>query len=150
MEVDNYDNGPDTNGIRVGLIVAGGRPVPGVGAANVVSNLVLLGSSAASSTYGNLIDATSGTTAVNGIVFNLASFSGFPWLSPGASIDGAGNILGRTLQSNLATQLIGSSVTLNNGSGSATGTLTNAPAAGNPTKWIAISDNGTTRQIPAW
>ena len=32
----------------------------------------------------------------------------------------------------------------------ATGTLTNAPAAGNPTKWIAIDDNGTTRYIPAW
>jgi len=30
------------------------------------------------------------------------------------------------------------------------GTLTNAPAAGNPTKWIPIDDNGTTRFIPAW
>lgn len=30
------------------------------------------------------------------------------------------------------------------------GTLTNAPAAGNPTKWISINDNGTTRYIPAW
>jgi hypothetical protein len=30
------------------------------------------------------------------------------------------------------------------------GTLTNAPAAGNPTRWIAIDDNGTTRYIPAW
>jgi hypothetical protein len=26
----------------------------------------------------------------------------------------------------------------------------NAPAAGNPTKWIPIDDNGTTRYIPAW
>lgn len=30
------------------------------------------------------------------------------------------------------------------------GTITNAPAAGNPTKWIPINDNGTTRYIPAW
>ncbi len=30
------------------------------------------------------------------------------------------------------------------------GTLTNAPAAGNPTKWIPINDNGTIRNIPAW
>lgn len=30
------------------------------------------------------------------------------------------------------------------------GTLGNAPAVGNPTKWIGINDNGTLRQIPAW
>jgi hypothetical protein len=36
------------------------------------------------------------------------------------------------------------------GAGASTGTLTNAPAAGNPTKWIPIDDNGTTRYIPAW
>lgn len=37
-----------------------------------------------------------------------------------------------------------------NGAGSGSGTLTNAPSAGNPTKWIAIDDGGTTRYIPAW
>jgi hypothetical protein len=42
------------------------------------------------------------------------------------------------------------SVTLTNGAAAATGTLTNAPTAGNPTKWIPIVDNGTTRYIPAW
>jgi hypothetical protein len=36
------------------------------------------------------------------------------------------------------------------GAGSSTGTLTNAPAAGNPTKWIPFNDAGTTRYIPAW
>lgn len=46
--------------------------------------------------------------------------------------------------------LLTSSVALTNGAGVASGTLTNAPAAGNPTKWIPISDNGTTRFIPAW
>ena len=39
---------------------------------------------------------------------------------------------------------------LTNGAGVAAGTLLNAPAAGNPTKWIGINDNGTTRYIPAW
>jgi hypothetical protein len=39
---------------------------------------------------------------------------------------------------------------LTNGAGAAAGTLLNAPAAGNPTKWIGINDNGTTRYIPAW
>lgn len=46
--------------------------------------------------------------------------------------------------------LIASSVALTNGAGSGAGTLTNAPAAGNPTKWIEINDNGTIRKIPAW
>lgn len=49
-----------------------------------------------------------------------------------------------------STTLLSSSVALTNGSGAAAGTLTNAPAAGNPTKWIPINDNGTTRYIPAW
>lgn len=40
--------------------------------------------------------------------------------------------------------------TLTNNAGAAAGTLLNAPAAGNPTKWIPINDNGTIRNIPAW
>ena len=36
------------------------------------------------------------------------------------------------------------------GAGANTGTLTNSPVIGNPTKWISIDDNGTTRYIPAW
>ena len=39
---------------------------------------------------------------------------------------------------------------LTNGAGVGAGTLLTAPAAGNPTKWIGINDNGTTRYIPAW
>ncbi|MGS0976140.1 hypothetical protein [Burkholderia glumae] len=36
------------------------------------------------------------------------------------------------------------------GAGSQAATLTNAPLAGNPTKWIPINDNGTVRRVPAW
>ena len=39
---------------------------------------------------------------------------------------------------------------LTDGAGASTGTITNAPSVGNPTKWIGINDNGTTRYIPAW
>ena len=46
--------------------------------------------------------------------------------------------------------LISSSIALTNGAAANAGTLTNAPAVGNPTKWIPINDNGTTRYIPAW
>jgi len=49
-----------------------------------------------------------------------------------------------------AAALVKSSVAMNNGAGAGAGTLTNAPAAGNPTKWIPINDNGTTRYVPAW
>lgn len=47
--------------------------------------------------------------------------------------------------------LIGTSgFALTNGAAAQLGTLTNAPTAGDPTKWIPINDNGTTRYIPAW
>lgn len=41
-------------------------------------------------------------------------------------------------------------VNLTNGAAAAAGTLLNAPAAGNPTKWIPVDDNGIIRYIPAW
>lgn len=60
---------------------------------------------------------------------------------------------GLALQGSLTVKsatLISSSVTLTNGAAAQAGTLTNAPAAGNPTKWIPVVDNGVTRHIPAW
>jgi hypothetical protein len=36
------------------------------------------------------------------------------------------------------------------GAGANTGTLTNSPVTGNPTKWIPFNDAGTIRYIPAW
>ena len=46
--------------------------------------------------------------------------------------------------------LMGTKAALTNGAAAAAGTLLNAPAAGNPTKWVAINDAGTIRYIPAW
>jgi len=51
---------------------------------------------------------------------------------------------------NNAAALVTSSVALTDFAGAGAGTITNAPTAGNPTKWIAIVDNGTTRFIPTW
>lgn len=48
------------------------------------------------------------------------------------------------------TPLISTNAAITSGAAAQTGTLTNSPAAGNPTKWIPINDNGTTRYIPAW
>src|SRR5271154_2767856 len=47
-------------------------------------------------------------------------------------------------------QLLATSAALTNNAAANAGTLTNAPAVGNPTKWIPINDNGTIRNIPAW
>lgn len=41
-------------------------------------------------------------------------------------------------------------VAFTNGAGVLAGTLGNSPAVGNPTKWIPVDDNGTTRYVPAW
>ena len=42
------------------------------------------------------------------------------------------------------------SAALANGAAAQVATMTNGPTAGNPTKWIAINDNGVTRYLPAW
>jgi len=49
-----------------------------------------------------------------------------------------------------AANMIHSTTAWTNGSGALVGTLTNSPVTGNPTKWIAVDDAGTTRHIPAW
>lgn len=64
--------------------------------------------------------------------------------------DSADAAISGALFTTSSTTLMASSVALTNGAAAQTGTLTNAPAAGNPTKWIPINDNGTTRYIPAW
>lgn len=48
------------------------------------------------------------------------------------------------------TMLVRSVVAMNNGAAAQVATLTNGPTAGNPTKWIPINDNGTTRYVPSW
>lgn len=67
----------------------------------------------------------------------------------GATIDDSGNLTANSITT-ASTTLHTTSVALTNGAGAGAGTITNAPAAGNPTKWIPINDNGTTRYIPAW
>lgn len=48
------------------------------------------------------------------------------------------------------TTLLHTGTALANGAGVLLGTLGTSPIAGNPTKWIPVDDNGTTRYIPAW
>lgn len=62
----------------------------------------------------------------------------------GASFNFGGKIVGSN------PTLMETSSNLSDNTGSSTATLLNAPSAGNPTKWIAINDNGTIRRIPTW
>lgn len=48
------------------------------------------------------------------------------------------------------TPLITTNTAVTDGAGVGVGTLTNAPASTNPTKWMPINDNGTTRYFPTW
>lgn len=54
------------------------------------------------------------------------------------------------LYTNSATFMHRTKTSWSNGASVGAGTLTTAPVAGNPTKWIPVDDNGTTRYIPAW
>jgi len=90
------------------------------------------------------IDAKgTGTIGIN----TLSTTSGLVTL--GNSTSNAGVLVNGALTINSAI-MIATNTSFTNGAASSLGTLTNAPAATNPTKWIPINDNGTTRYIPAW
>lgn len=81
-------------------------------------------------------------TALN---FRLADDSAdAPITAAAATFSGALTVPGVT------TAALTSTGTFTSGAGAQVGTLTNAPAAGNPTTWVKIVDNGVTRYIPAW
>lgn len=86
------------------------------------------------------------TPAASGTIGQAAKVWGSTGFSVGTDTDpGAGLIY-----QNSASFLMRTKTTWNNGAAAGAGTITNAPAAGNPTKWVPIDDNGTTRYIPAW
>lgn len=98
--------------------------------------------------YGmSYFQGTAGTGGIDtiGMHFGTATAAGSThrFISNG-SLEITGNL---TVNS---TSLLSSTTTLTNAAGAAVGTLNNAPVAGNPTKWITINDNGTTRRIPTW
>jgi ATP-dependent protease ClpP protease subunit len=89
-------------------------------------------------------------TAVNQPIYFVGN--GAPigdWNATRLSVGNALTVVGATTLAGGAA-LLSTTAALTNNSAAALGTLSNAPAAGNPTKWIAINDNGTTRYIPAW
>lgn len=86
----------------------------------------------------NFIEVASGTAAFGSNV--VTTFNN----TTNGSITSLGGI------TTASTTLHTTTVALTNGAAAAAGTLANAPVAGNPTKWVPINDNGTTRYIPCW
>ena len=140
-----------------GLTTPLGTTEGGTGVATLTPDGVVYGNG------GGPLQATSAGTAgqvlVSNGLGNAPTFSSTPTLQPtitGGTIDGTD--VGDTTPAkgtftqikNGDTVLMRTSAALPNGGASATATLTNAPVAGNPTKWVPINDNGTTRYIPAW
>jgi hypothetical protein len=138
----------------------------------VRANLMLM--YAAGATYGILMDGTQEThniiannsikvgatadtsiTAGTGHIVSNNQFFGVGFSSTQLIVyaNNQGTVIANTALSNvnpIAGALVTATVTMNNGAAASTATLTNAPAAGNPTKWVPFNDNGTTRYIPAW
>ena len=76
--------------------------------------------------------------------------AGVAGIGNGSAADFSGSLKLTDLTINRAASILTTSVALTNGAGASAGTIANAPAVGNPTKWIGINDNGTVRYIPAW
>lgn len=96
-----------------------------------------------------VLRTTPNTTNALAIALTVQNSGGVS-VGSGAADPGIGALLATDLYTNNATFFLRTKTALTNGAAAAAGTLTNAPAAGNPTKWISVDDNGTTRKIPAW
>lgn len=124
-------------------------------AGTAIGNLALLGSGFTTSGPNIAGALTLAGAGVGGIVLHANSAGGTIKLFNNSVLGITASATALTLTSTVVLTLGGgtllaTSAALTNGAAAALGTLTNAPAAGNPTKWIPISDNGTTRFIPAW
>ena len=126
----------DVNGTKNIIITAGG----------ITIGSTTTGSSALT-TYGNGSFGTSfAATAApaNGLIVQGSTGIGTSAIRNGAALDVNGGV------NVSSTTMLSTTTAFTNNAGSSAGTITNAPAVGNPTKWIPINDNGTIRNIPAW
>jgi len=90
------------------------------------------------SVLGNFSGAVTCSTTL--AVTTTTTMTGLLTANGGITVVGGTNLL--TTNTALTDQSAGNTASL--------GLVSNAPVPGDPTKWIAISDNGTTRYIPTW
>ncbi len=106
---------------------------------------------------GVLLHANNAGTGFTRLILGTNDASGVAWAKSGTQLHAVtGNgasyaaVSMDQLITNNATAFLVSGVALTNSAAAQVATITNAPTAGNPTKWIAINDNGTTRYFPVW
>jgi len=135
-------------GITVGNSSAAGTTMSQYIAVNVANFLNGSGSSMTAQTGLFIPDLTAGTTSNWGIRSLVSAGTGkYNIYAPGT----AQNFFQGDMQiAGGAQPILHTVTTVTSGAAAAVGTLTNAPVAGNPTKWIPFNDAGTTRYIPAW
>lgn len=88
---------------------------------------------------GGTVDAFFGRTSANTVTLGTTT-----------SLGTKASLIVSDLFTNDASFLIRTQTSLTNSAAAQTATLTNAPTAGNPTKWVSVDDNGTTRRLPLW
>lgn len=157
---------PGTYNYNSFVLAVGGTSNPSSGAVGIV------GSQTADGTLGDLQfnnDSIGGVDRLVGFIRmsraganNTGKFSFFVrnagasmqtltgWASGGISVNTDSDPGAGMIYTNSASFAIRTKTSYSNGAGAGAGTISNAPAAGNPTKWIPIDDNGTTRYFPAW
>lgn len=165
---DNFFSGWNGNDISYASNAAGGRILNNACISTGVTNSIVVSASPNTIVFGN--------TCVGAIV-TVAPLTHLPILGGSAAPTTGAHVVGEVVYNTVpATSgirlwtcttagtpgtwtptyipasgvLAYSGVSYTNGAASQVGTLTNAPTAGNPTKWIPINDNGTTRYLPAW
>lgn len=122
------------------LVTAGGIVMPGTKSGSTIAYAGTI------INYGN---AYGNPTGGSYTAWNPSANGGtYMWVDSGNSVAQLSATAGLMLYD--PTYLVGTNVALTNYASTNTATLTNAPVAGNPTKWIAINDNNTIRYIPAW
>lgn len=115
---------------------------------NTIVSLLIKGSNSGSAGGGSFFVQNSGVGIIgmgNKSAVNGGAYDATPLIYGNATIE-----VNNSLKVPGGAVFLLTSGALTNGAGAAAGTLTNAPTAGNPTKWIGINDNGTVRYIPAW
>jgi hypothetical protein len=109
------------------------------------------------------IDSPAFTGTVSGITKNMVGLGNVDntsdankpvSIAQATALDGKASLTGAAFTGAVAVpggaNLLATIAALTNGAGAALGTITNAPTAGNPTKWVAFDDGGTIRRFPSW
>ena len=149
--------------LALGGATIGSNALAVTGNVNVSGNLYAgTGGGSLLFTNGSRIDDNGGSglvrllnAATTGIVLNVSTSNVLAVRTSNNGADGAITAAAATFSGALTvpgvtTAALTSTGTFTSGAGAQVGTLTNAPAAGNPTTWIKIIDGGVTRYIPAW